>query len=218
MNWSMVALDVPDPSIRRAIGAIDYLRTERRARNQAFAHSPKRFSPTLRLLHQRSDAQLGARLAGYAWELQSLHLEDVPYFVSGPARLHVPTLEMIPELVDIWKRASLQMQATCSAFGIRYVHCLQPNQYDPGSKLLSNQEKNAAFEADSPYREVVEAGYPLLRAAGRSLQESGVSFHDLSRVFENVNATLYVDNCCHFNAEGNQIVAGAIAKALEMSF
>ena len=218
MNWSMVALDVPDPELRRTIGAIDYLRSERRARNTAFAASRWRVSPTLRLLHQRGDSKLAAQLATYAWQMQSLPLQEIPYFVSGPERLHVPTDEMVPELVAIWSRTSRQMQAICSAFGIRYLHCLQPNQYDPGSKPLSGQEKEKAYDKESPYRHVVEIGYPQLRAAGQELRQAGISFHDLSDVFEKTSATLYVDNCCHFNAAGNRIIAGAIARVIETSF
>ena len=218
MNWSMVALDVPDAELRRTIGAIDYLRSERRTRNAAFAVSPWRVSPTFRWLHQRGDARLVAQLAAYAWQLQSHSLDEIPYFVSGPERLHVPLDDMVPELVAIWSRTSRQMNAMCTAFGIRYLHCLQPNQYDPGSKPLSRKEKEAAYEAESPYRQVIEKGYPQLRAAGSELRQAGIAFHDLSRVFETSSATLYKDNCCHFNSEGNRILAEAIARAVETSY
>jgi hypothetical protein len=214
MNWSMVALDVPDAELRRSMGAVDYLRTDRRARNEAFASSPWRFSPTARLLHQRSDERMAQRMAGYAWQLQSFEPEDVPYFVTGPDRLHLPVEELIPELVTVWTRSSEQMNAICSAYGIRYLHCLQPNQYDIGAKPLSSEEKSSAFEAESPYRSIIEVGYPQLRTAGDELRAEGIAFYDLSRIFEKQRQTLYKDNCCHFNAEGNRIMANAIAQAI----
>jgi hypothetical protein len=218
MNWSMVALDVPDVELRRAIGAMDYLRSERRARNAAFAKSPWRFSPTMRVLREREDARMAQRQAAYSLQLQSFTPEEIPYFVSGPERLHVPTEEMIPELVDIWARTSLQMHAICDAFDIRYLHCLQPNQYDPGSKPLSGEEKEKAYDTEGPYRSVIEEGYGQLRAAGAELQQAGVAFHDLSGVFADVDETLYVDTCCHFNGEGNRLMAEAIADAIVTSF
>jgi len=138
--------------------------------------------------------------------------------VSGPDRLALSQDELIPELVSIWKRTSLQMHAACNEFGIRYLHLLQPNQYDPGSKTLSAEEKEKAYEAESPYRPVIENGYDQLRAAGVELKEAGVAFYDLSDVFEDVGQTLYVDNCCHFNAEGNKILAKAIAESIEASY
>ena len=217
MNWSMVALDAPDTDLRRAIGAIDYLQTERRARNDAFATSPLRFSPTARLFRERDDNRVARRLAEYTWHLQSFAPEEIPYFVSGPTRLDLEQDELIAELVSIWKRASLQMHATCNEFGIRYVHLLQPNQYDPGSKPMSAEEKEKAYDDESPYRTVVEKGYVQLRAAGVELEKSGVAFHDLSGVFENERQTLYADNCCHFNGQGNRILAKAIADAIEAS-
>ena len=76
------------------------------------------------------------------------------------------------------------MQALCDLNGIRYAHYLQPNQYLPGSKGLNSEELQNAYDAESPYRAVVEEGYPLLRQAGRELEAAGVDFHDLSLIFE----------------------------------
>ena len=142
----------------------------------------------------------------------------MPYFVAGPARDHLPTEELVPECVDVWRRCSLQLQALCDAHGIRYLHCLQPNQYDPGSKPLSATEQESAWDAEGPYRPVIEAGYPRLREAGEELQGLGVAFHDLSDAFREAKETLYVDNCCHFNGEGNRILADAIGEAYLASF
>jgi hypothetical protein len=110
------------------------------------------------------------------------------------------------------------MQALCDANGILYLHCLQPNQYDLESKPLSARERREAFEEESPYRPLVEEGYPLLREAGRELQAQGVAFHDMSGLFVDVTGTLYVDNCCHFNGDGNAILAEALARAARDSF
>jgi hypothetical protein len=218
MNWSMVALDVPDPEIRRHVGAIAWLKEERARRNERFASSLRRFSPTARLLRSLDDRKLEADIAAMAWELQRYPAGEIPFFVRGPERDHVAAEAMIPACVDVWRRSSLQMQAICAASGIRYLHALQPNQYDPGSKPLSPAEVKDAFDPEGPYRPVVEEGYPLLRAAGRELADAGVAFHDLSAAFAEVDETLYVDSCCHFNGEGNRILAEAIGAAARVSF
>ena len=218
MNWSMVALDVPDVELRRAIGAMDFLRSERRERNAAFAQSPWRRSPTAKLMRQRDDEKLARRLAGYVAQFQSFAPDSVPYFVSGPDRMHGEMDEMVPELVNVWTQSSLQMHAICTAYGIRYLHCLQPNQYVPGSKPLSGEEEEKAYDPNGPYRPAVEMGYPQLQAAGESLKQAGVAFYDLTDVFETTSATLYTDVCCHFNGEGNRIMSLAIAAAIEESF
>ncbi len=214
MNWSMVALDVPDTELRRSIGAVDFLNAERSERRAAFANSALRFSPTARLIREREDTKLAQRVAAYGAQVASYQPDEIPYFVTGPNRLHVPNDEMIPELVEIWKRSSLQMNAMCAAFDIKYLHMLQPNQYDPGSKPLSAEEKEAAFDPESPYKPVVEEGYDKMRVASAELVKAGVDFHDLSGIFADDTDTYYKDACCHFNDGGNEVMAKAIADAV----
>jgi hypothetical protein len=217
MNWSMVALDAPEPRIRRALGAIAYLKEERGERAARFRASPFAHTATGRLVFGLRDRSLARAAARFAWELQEFAPDSIPYFVRGPERDHLPTGELVPWCVDVWRRSSLELQALCNANGIRYVHVLQPNQYLPGSKPLSSTERENAFEAESPYRAVVEQGYPLMQAAGRELRQAGVSFHDLSMVFDETDETLYVDNCCHFNGEGNRILCESIAASMAAS-
>jgi len=218
MNWSMVALDVPDPEIRRNLGAVAYLKAERQAKAAAFQASIWSYSPILRLLQGYEDAKLEQQIHEHAWLLQEFPAEEIPWFVRGPERDHDPGEGLTRASVEVWKRSSLQMQALCDANGILYLHCLQPNQYDPGSKPLSPRERREAFEEESPYRPIIEEGYPLLREAGEELRARGVAFHDMSLLFSDVEGTLYVDNCCHFNGDGNEILARAIATATRISF
>lgn len=214
MNWSMVALDAPEPRVRRALGAIAYLKEARGDAAARFRASPFSHTATGRLVFGLRDREMARTAARFAWELQQFAPDSIPYFVRGPERDHMPAEELVPRCVEVSRRSSLELQALCNANGIRYVHVLQPNQYLPGSKPLSAAERESAFEAESPYRAVVEQGYPLLQAAGRELRASGVEFHDLSRVFDETDDTLYVDNCCHFNGEGNRILCEAMAASI----
>ena len=216
MNWSMVALDVPDLAVRRDIGAVEFLQEERLRRQEEHEASWRSCTVWGRVLWKLEDRRLADRAAEHAWRLAQFEPEEVPYFVAGPARDHEPPQGLVPFCVDVWKRSSLQLDALCAANGIRYVHFLQPNQYDPDSKPLSTEERSVAYEDESPYRAVVEEGYPLLRAAGRELAELGVQFVDLSPLFEGIEDTLYADNCCHYNALGNEILSAAIADALAL--
>ena len=45
--------------------------------------------------------------------------------------------------------------------------------------------------------------------------ESGVRFADLTLVFADVQETVYADDCCHFNERGCELIARALARALE---
>ena len=61
------------------------------------------------------------------------------------------------------------------------------------------------------YKPAVEAGYPILQAAGRHLGSRGVDFVDLTGIFEATTDTLYDDACCHLNREGYARLARRMA-------
>jgi hypothetical protein len=122
--------------------------------------------------------------------------------------------EKYARFAEVWANSSRELHHLATGEGFRYVHALQPNQYDPLSKPLSESETQLAYNHDSDYRRSVEAGYPRLRDAGRRLREQGVPFHDLSGLFSDVAETLYCDDCCHFNRRGNELLAQAIAAAI----
>jgi hypothetical protein len=106
------------------------------------------------------------------------------------------------------------MHDLAAARGIAYAHFLQPNQYVPGSKPLSGEERRTGFREDHPYRAVVVEGWPHMRAAGAELRAAGVAFHDLTGLFTERRETLYVDDCCHLNPRGNELLGEAIGRAL----
>lgn len=117
-------------------------------------------------------------------------------------------------IADLWRRASQSMDALSRGLGARYVHFLQPSQYVPGSKHLSSQERAGAFVASGPFGRGVLAGYPYLQRSGASLRARGISFYDLTGVFEEVDDTLYIDDCCHLNVDGYHLLAARIVADL----
>jgi hypothetical protein len=115
-------------------------------------------------------------------------------------------------IADLWLRASFSMQRLAEAAGARYLHALHPNQYVPGSKPLSDAERAAAFVPNAEWSRWAATGYPLLRARGAALRERGVAFLDLTDLFQDRTETIYVDDCCHYNLLGNEILARRIAR------
>jgi len=122
-----------------------------------------------------------------------------------------------PQLVDLWARSSTLMHELCVARGAHYLQFLQPNQYVPNSKPLSQEEMTGAYDPDHPYRPGVLQGYPLLSAAGKTLRDNGIAFTDLTPLFADSKAPVYSDRCCHFNRRGNEMIAGAIAAEIVQS-
>ena len=111
-----------------------------------------------------------------------------------------------------------ELDKFCAANGIRYYHFLQPNQYLPGSKPMSDAERQIAVSELSGYKPHVETCFPLLREAGAALKAEGEQFHDLTQMFVTTEEPLYSDAACHFNLRGSSLIAAQIAKAIAADF
>lgn len=128
-----------------------------------------------------------------------------------------PFDELYPDIANHWAISSAIIHNTTTASGGYYFHFLQPNQYDSSSKLLSKEESEIAISPTNPYKQGVELGYPLLRTAGEALVISGVDFCDTSNLFLDHPETLYVDDCCHYNKAGEDILVNFIGEHIVKS-
>jgi hypothetical protein len=107
-------------------------------------------------------------------------------FDSGEAAI-------IKTSITAWFEASRSLRALCKVRGVFYMHCLQPALYDAGAKPLSAQELQ--LPTSEHERRAVELGYPLLRERSLELEGWGIQFLDLTRCFEGLEQTLYLDAC-----------------------
>jgi len=213
-RWRDRVRSLPDLRRRNLLGEVAFLRSRRAALARNFAATPLDLSVTGNLVWRALDrraanaaADAEARLAAYRIPRWWPAVSRGPDFRNDPEAV-------LAGSVALWRRASRQMHDLCTARGIAYHHFLQPNQYLPGSKPLSAAERSRVYIPESDYARVVPEAYPLLVQAGGELAAEGVSFHDLSGVFSDVEETLYVDSCCHFNRRGNEILAAPVARAM----
>ena len=88
--------------------------------------------------------------------------KELPFAVRGPELENLDGDGIYDTIAQQWARSSIQMRSLCHAYGIRYLHFLQPNQYDPDAKPIGSKERAVAIHADPnyPYRIGVEKGYP----------------------------------------------------------
>ena len=86
---------------------------------------------------------------------------------------------------------------------------LQPNQYLPNSKPLSDEEKREFLTSENLSRFVPE-WYPRVRELYSDLGSEGIFTLDLTEVFSDTQETTYADECCHLNALGRRIVTDEI--------
>lgn len=181
---------------------------------EALQASAWRRSWTRRLLWQRADADLARQIAATDAGLRELIAVDHDLLLHGPASPAATPNERLAELTALWARCVRQLDALCRDRGVAFLQALQPNQYVPGSKPFTDEEREQALGRDHTYGRSVPGGYAHLRHAGAELAAEGIAFLDLSLIYADVTETIYVDNCCHVNELGNRLMAAPIAEAL----
>jgi hypothetical protein len=125
-----------------------------------------------------------------------------------------PTADELAAAAATWRESSELLRAVLEARGIPYVHLLQPNQYVPDSKPMSDAERQLAVDPANPWGQIARAGYQHLIREGAALRAGGEAFHDETMLFGDVTEPVYVDNCCHLGPRGNELLAGAVARAI----
>lgn len=119
-------------------------------------------------------------------------------------------------IAGIWTRASLLMAGESAAIGAGYLHALQPSQYVPDGKRLTDEEMQRAYLPDSGWLVAVRNAYPLLLAEGARLSARGIDFLDLRPAFADVKETIYIDTCCHMNETGYGMLGERIGERIAM--
>ncbi len=145
----------------------------------------------------------------------ALDNSEADYQATGIYTSVTDTLAFIREQAAFWMRSSRLVEQLSHPAGFEYFHFLQPNQYDPGSKILNDEERQIACESGPfAYKDAVIMGYPFLREQGLNLKREGVNFIDLSMMFRDESRTLYNDKCCHFNQLGYDLIADRICNEI----
>lgn len=214
-HWHLQARRALDRETLAEVGRVEAAREQRAALRQRFAVPAVRHSAFLLALWDALDrrelAALRRRMAALD---RALAPQDKPPQVAGPPFEFADPAAMYVELVEVWARASLEMESLSRGMGIQYLHFLQPNQYFEGSKVLSAEERRVAWDADVADAGRVAQAYPLLVERGRELAEQGVDFHDLTLMFRADPGDIYSDACCHYTRRGAEAVARAIGEAI----
>ena len=127
-----------------------------------------------------------------------------------------PTL--MEEIARTWVAASTLMKDALAARSVPYFHVLQPNQYYTQRRFDADEAK-VALNEQSPFKQGAEEGYPVLLRTVESgvWRQSGVRFLDATRILDHEPSAVYMDDCCHYTAAGNRILADYIAAAIVSS-
>lgn len=212
--WERRVTAVPDARQERLEGEVAYLESRRAEIARSFERPALRWSVSWNFLWRWLDRRAAAEAAEARLRLAAYRPPDRPWVAHGPSYRAGGRAEVVRDLVAVWERSSQAMHDMATAAGLRYYHFLQPNQYVPESKPLAPLELQIAFDPEHLYRQPVIEGYPELREAGRRLAERGVEFHDLTGIFTGERRPVYIDDCCHLNRLGNDLVGEAVVEAI----
>jgi hypothetical protein len=122
---------------------------------------------------------------------------------------------LLSKVASLWSGCSTIMSRaldTQNGEG-RYFHFLQPNQYY-SNKIFTPEEQKIALDHQGPYSFLAKKGYPVLRQAIEALRKNNVNAYSAVEIFDKIKETVYIDNCCHFNRLGNQLLADFIAESI----
>lgn len=117
--------------------------------------------------------------------------------------------QLYADIAGHWANASQLMADALAARRVPYVHVLQPNQYH-SQHAFSADEARIAINPATPFKPPVERGYPVLRETGRALAQR-LPFFDATDLFDREPQAVYQDDCCHYNARGNELLGAFIA-------
>ena len=84
-------------------------------------------------------------LAGYNDTIK-LREKHRSFTAQGPPATFADLSAFLRHCVGIWQRSSLELAKVCDGMGIEYHDFLQPNQYLPGSKPMSELERSLTVE------------------------------------------------------------------------
>ncbi len=210
-SWNLMVGGIPAPDLIRRIARLNQLEEDRSGWARRFADLGLTQSNIALTVWRFRDVQLDDAINQLHLEIRETRDEMRPYQSTGPQVEYPDQAKVYEDLVAWWQQSSLQMHHLSRAKGAHYFHFLQPNQYVEGSKPMSDAERAIAYDPEHLYRAAVVAGYPMLSKAGGELGKRGVSFSDLTLIFQNQTDVLYKDTCCHVNKEGSRFLAIAIA-------
>ena len=194
-------------------GQIGVLRREQARRAAAGETSLLRWSALFGLAHHWRQERIAAQIIRQNHELAAA-ATDYSLEKHGPGNWPGRD-ELFPEAGRVWYRGSLMLARLAEVAGADYYHFLQPSQYVPDSKPLSPEELEVAYKPKGRNGSAAIKGYPQLRQYNQDLSGQGIHYFDLTGIFVDRPETLYIDDCCHLNERGNELLAAAMVQRLE---
>ena len=196
-------------------GHIAILRREQARRAAARETSPLRWSALFGLVNRWRQERIAAAIIQRNHELAAM-ASAYTLEKHGPRSwlLAAGETERLQAAARFWYRGSVALHRLAAVAGADYYHFLQPNQYVPGSKPLSPEERELYYKPEEVHGYFAARGYPLLQEFNQDLPGQGINYFDMTGIFVDHPETLYKDDCCHFNPRGDELLAAAMVQRM----
>ncbi len=196
------------------VGQIAVERARRERRLAAARAAPWRWSALYGIISRYRLERSERRLLALNRELAAPS-GDYSLERQGPQYKFHDHYDLRRAALRVWYRGSVILNDLSRTAGAEYYHFLQPNQYVPDSKPLSDEELAMAYNAGSAAVAAYRDAYPQLQRLGDELRQQGINYYDLTQIFADNRETLYKNDCCHLNALGNELLAESMVQLLE---
>ena len=123
----------------------------------------------------------------------------------------------IERYFQLYERLSRWQAQIARSEGLPLVHFLQPNQYVAHSKPYSTEEREKYLTWGKLRTSFVTARYQRLSRIFENLRSSGLHAYSLVDAFRDVQDTVYLDDCCHFNPSGLEYLAKRIVELIRVN-
>ena len=213
--WQNALSERPTDTQKLLAGRIYALRQREQRLDALAAAAPWRWSALYGIVNRYLRERAAAQILTLNYELAQVPPDEYRQQRYGPELATAfDGYELSRSAVRVWYRGSVILHDLSRTAGAEYYHLLQPNQYLPDSKPLTDQELAVAYDPEKLDVQAYRDGYPLFRRLGAELREQGINYHDLTQIFADRRETLYVDRCCHLNARGNELLAASMVQRL----
>lgn len=212
-HWNIYARKKLDTKVILLMGKQAIEKEKQQQCKISLSQSIARYSNFRLFLWQISNNQKRNAIAALEAEVRHvMENSESNYQATGIYTDIKDTTTFFRDQAEFWRRSSEQISHISKSAGFEYYHFLQPNQYVAGSKKLTKEEMQIAYEQEPfSYKDAAQKGYPMLIEEGTKLVSKNINFVDLTMLFKNDNRTIYNDKCCHYNQLGYDLIADRIA-------
>ncbi len=119
-------------------------------------------------------------------------------------------------LLNRWKNTIKSSHILVTGTGKKYFHFLQPSPHSSILKPMSKEEQmitmTGPFQPKEYWRsEEIKARDDFYRS---HVQSEKITAHSLTSTFDHESRAVYVDDCCHVNSLGNELLFSAILNVI----